>query len=222
MVNTRVVAAVAVLVAAVVFVLSGGYGWIRGDDNVESLLTDTGAIGPIVFILVMWCTQPLGIPGFVYMAPAGIVWPYPQAVVLAWIGNMGASYIAFAFSRWFARDWVGERIPVRMQLYADRIEDGGVGPVVLLRLVFGQLPPADWLLGVTKVSTRNFLIGTGIGILPGVILFVVAGGGILDLLGDLSTTERRIGIAIGVAGLVGFRRLRKRRARRTGSDSLVG
>ena len=76
-----------------------------------------------------------------------------------------------------------------MHKYDDRLESGGVWPIVLLRLVFGQLPPADWLLGVTKVSTRNFLIGTGIGIIPGVVLFVVAGGGLIELLGDLSTSR---------------------------------
>ncbi len=109
---------------------------------------------------------------------------------------MGASYIAFSFARWSARDWVTVRIPSRMHRYDDRLETGGIWPVVLLRLVFGQLPPADWLLGVTKVSTRNFLIGTGIGIIPGVVLFVIAGGGLIEFFTDLSTSTRRILLAV--------------------------
>jgi len=212
-VNRRIVALLALAVAVVVFFAAGGYTWVTTDGNVERLLTETGVIGPIVFVMIMWCTQPLGIPGFVYMAPAGIVWPYPLAIVLAWIGNMGASYIAFSFARWSARDWVTVRIPTRMHRYDDQLESGGVWPIVLLRLVFGQLPPADWLLGVTKVSTRNFLIGTGIGIIPGVVLFVVAGGGIIELLGDMSTSTRRILIAVVVV-LAVSRRVWKRRRRR--------
>ena len=65
---------------------------------------------------------------------------------------------------------------------------------------------------VTKVSTRNFLIGTGIGIIPGVVLFVVAGGGLIELLGDLSTSTRRALIA-AVIVLTISRRLWKLRLR---------
>lgn len=221
--NRRLLALAILATVIVTFFAAGGYAWVTGDGNVERLLTETGVIGPLVFVLIMWCTQPFGVPGFVYMAPAGIVWPYPLAIALAWIGNMGASYIAFSFARWSARDWVTVRIPSRMHQYDDRLESGGVWPIVLLRLVFGQLPPADWLLGVTKVSTRNFLIGTGIGIIPGVVLFVVAGGGLIELLGDLSTSTRRILIAVVVVLAISRRlwKLRRRRveaARTAGTD----
>ncbi|MFT6291531.1 MAG: putative membrane protein YdjX (TVP38/TMEM64 family) [Ilumatobacter sp.] len=211
--NRRIIALAALATVIIVFFASGGYTWVTGDGNVERLLTETGVIGPLVFVLIMWCTQPFGVPGFIYMAPAGIVWPHPLAIALAWTGNMGASYIAFSFARWSARDWVSVRIPTRMRRYDDRLESGGVWPVVLLRLLFGQLPPADWLLGVTKVSTRNFLIGTGIGIIPGVVFVVVAGGGLIDFLGDMSTSTRRILVAVLVALAIG-RRLWKLRCRR--------
>jgi uncharacterized membrane protein YdjX (TVP38/TMEM64 family) len=212
----RKVAALAVVAAAAaVFVVLGGYGWVTGDGNVENLLTDTGIVGPLVFVLVMWATQPLGVPGAVYMVPAGIVWPYPLAIALSWVGNMGASWIAFAFARWFGRDWVQLRIPKRMLPYNDRLVTGGLWPIVLLRLVFGQLAPADWLLGVSKVSSRNFVIGTAIGIIPGVVLFVVAGGGLFDALTGTSTGTRRIVIAVVIALAVGRRVwLRRRRSRR--------
>jgi len=207
----KIVAALAVLAAALLFVVAGGYTWLRGDGNVEELLTETAIVGPLIFLAVMWLTQPLGIPGFVYMAPAGIVWPTPLAIALAWIGNMGASYIAFSFARWFARDWVSDRIPERMGAYSDRLEAGGLWPVVLLRLVFGQLPPADWMLGVTKVPTRTFLIGTGIGIVPGVVVFVIAGGGILEALSDVPTVVQRSLFAGLIAVAVGRRVILKRR-----------
>lgn len=211
--NVRLVAVGVLVISIGVFVASGGYGWMRGDGNVERLLTDTGAVGPIVFVLVMWCTQPLGVPGFVYMAPAGVVWPFPLAIALSWIGNMGASYIAFSFARWFARDWVSARIPDRMRNQYDRVENGGVWPIAVLRLLTGQLPPADWMLGVTKVSTRDFLVGTGIGILPGVVFVVVAGGGILDALAAMPTMARRLVFA-GLIVIVIVRRVVLPRRRR--------
>ena len=219
--NRRILAVVAAASLAASFVLLGGYRWITADGNVESLLTETGIVGPIVFVLIMWCTQPLGVPGFVYMIPAGIVWPLPVAVALSWIGNMGASYLAFVFARWTGRDWVRSRIPSRMHRYDDRLENDGLRPVILLRLVFGQLPPADWLLGVSKVSTRHFVIGTAIGIIPGVLLFVIAGGGLFDLARDLPTPARRLLIASLVAAAATRRiMIRRRRAQSAATASV--
>ncbi len=210
--NRRLIALGAAVVAAVLVVALGGWTWLTADGNVEELLTDTGFVGPIVFVLVMWLTQPFGVPGVVYMVPAGIVWPYPLAIALAWVGNMGASYLAFVFARWFARDWVQARIPASMHRYDRQLSEGGIWPVILLRLVFGQLAPADWLLGVSTVSTRNFLIGTGIGIVPGVVLFVVAGGGIYEYLAETSATTRWALVG-GVVAVVVARRVHLRRRR---------
>jgi uncharacterized membrane protein YdjX (TVP38/TMEM64 family) len=157
-----------------------------------------------------------------FMVPAGIVWPYPLAIALSWIGNMGASYLAFAFARWFGRDWVQLRIPKRMYPYNDRLATGGVWPVVLLRLVFGQLAPADWLLGVSKVTTRNFLIGTGIGIIPGIALFVIAGGGMFEYLRDMSTGTRRVVIGVIIALAISRRIWIRRRRSASGAEVAAG
>lgn len=205
-----------VVFAAVAFVALGGYDWVRVEGNVEEFLTDTGALGPIVFVLVMWVTQPLGVPGFAYMAPAGVIWSWPFAIALVWTGNMGASLIAFAFARWIARDWASEHIPRRMAPYYDRLGPDAVGPVIVVRLLFGQLPPADWLLGLTRVTTRTFVIGTAIGIIPGIVIFVIAGGSILDALGDLRPPARLAAIvAIVVAAIV----VRRRRAARAADSA---
>lgn len=211
--HPRIIALVGVGLVAISFVAFGGLEWVRGDGNVEELLTDTGIVGPLVFIGIMWATQPLGVPGVVYMAPAGLIWSAPLAISLSWLGNMGASLIAFSFARWVARDWAQARIPRRMEGFHDRLHPDALRPVIALRIVFGQLPPADWLLGITRVSTRTFLIGTAIGIVPGVVFFVLAGGSILDAITGLPRTTRWAAIAAIVATFVVVRRVRRWRAR---------
>ncbi len=210
--NSRIAALIALALVAIAFVALGGLSWIVEDGNVQGLLTDTGAVGPIIFVVVMWVTQPFGVPGFVYMAPAGMVWPFPLAIALSWIGNMGSSYLGFAFARWVARDWVKARIPPRMHGFDARLAEGGLTPIVGLRLVFGQLPPADWLLGVTRVGTPTFLLGTGIGIIPGAVVAVVAGGGLIRFLLNLpaaTAVSAVAALAIGAAGLMLWRRHRR-------------
>ncbi|MBK9298390.1 MAG: hypothetical protein IPN02_16455 [Candidatus Microthrix sp.] len=85
--------------------------WIVEDGNVQGLLTDTGALGLIIFVVVMWVTQPFGAGSFVYMAPAGMVRLFPLAIALVVDRQHGgSSYLACAFARWVARDWVKARI----------------------------------------------------------------------------------------------------------------
>ncbi len=209
--HPRALALAGVALAAASFVVFGGLEWVRGDGNVERLLTDTGVVGPLVFVLIMWTTQPLGVPGIVYMAPAGLIWPAPLAIAVCWIGNMGASLIAFAFARWVARDWAQERIPARMEGFHRRLHPDALRPVIALRIVFGQLPPADWLLGVTQVSTRTFLVGTGIGIIPGIVVIVLAGGTILDALLGMPAAARWAVVALLVVAVVVWRAVRRSR-----------
>jgi uncharacterized membrane protein YdjX (TVP38/TMEM64 family) len=176
----RLLAIASAVGAAGLFLLVGGWDLLSDPDRVIDLLRDSGWVGPVVFVLSMWVIQPFGLPGVFFMLPAAVVWPWPVAVVLSWVGNMGASIIAFMFARWFARDWVNQRIPPRIAHYDERFAVGGVWPVILLRVATGQLPPADWFLGVSRVTFGAFFVGTAIGIIPAILVAVVVGGSLLS------------------------------------------
>jgi uncharacterized membrane protein YdjX (TVP38/TMEM64 family) len=198
-----------VLAAGALFVALGGWDFIRDSDRVEEFFTERGALGPIVFVLAMWALQPAGVPGAIFMVPAAVVWPLPTAMGLSFVGNMGASTIAFLMARYLVYDWAQARMPDRLRTWDERIESGGIIQVMLLRVVTGQFTPADWLLGVSKVQLRAFFAGTAIGIIPGIVLVTTLGGGIVELLGD-----RRVRLPLVIA-LVAFgivRRLRRGRA----------
>ena len=197
---------------AVVVAVSGLGDELADPSAVETFLRARGWIGPVVFVAVMWMLQPLGVPGVVFMVPAAIVWPAPAAMGLSWVGNMGASFIAFAFARWIARDWAQERLPARIRRWDDRLAGGGVSEVVVLRVFTGQLTPADWLLGVSSVRIRPFLVGTGIGIVPVIVLVVLAGASAGSWL--FAEPARWGGaLALAIAVVVGARALAPRRER---------
>ena len=196
------------MVAVALFVLLGGWDFVSDGDRVEAFFTERGALGPIIFILAMWALQPAGVPGIVFMVPAAVIWPLPTAMGLSWVGNMGASTIAFTMARYMARDWVQDHMPTRLQGWDARLADGGLMQVFLLRVVTGQLTPADWLLGVSTVRLRVFLIGTGLGIIPGIVLATTVGANVVDL---FSNRWVRLPLLVALVGLVVLRRARRRR-----------
>ena len=203
--KARVVIALVVVAALAAFLVGGGWDFISDGDRVQEFFTERGALGPIVFVLAMWALQPWGVPGAVFMVPASLIWPMPAAIALSWVGNMGASAIAFSFARWVARDWVEPRIPPWMAKYNDRLAQGGLYEVLALRVVTGQLPPADWMLGVSRVRWGPFVVGTAIGIIPGIVLIVWVGGSLFTTLAD-----RPLLLAAIVIGLVMLVRRRRR------------
>jgi uncharacterized membrane protein YdjX (TVP38/TMEM64 family) len=207
-VRNRILLLVALVAAGVAFIVLGGWDFVSDGDRVEEFFTERGALGPIVFILIMWALQPAGVPGLVFMVPAAVVWPLPTAIALSWIGNMGASTIAFVIARYLAHGWAQEHMPTRLKTWDERLSNGGLREVFLLRVVTGQLTPADWLLGVSGVRLRTFLLGTGLGIIPGIVLATTVGGSLVDLMGDRQT---RLPILLGLAAFVVIRRVRRRR-----------
>ncbi len=207
--SLQIVAALALLAIVAWAIASGTAGEFLEEDALRDRIRSWGALGPLVFVASMWAIQPFGLPGVLFMVPASVVWSAPVAILLSWIGNMGASWIAFEVTRRVGQDWVSERIPDGLHRYDQRIAKGGVWPVLLLRLVTGQVPAADWLLGVSSVRRVPFLIGTGIGIIPGIVLTVLYGA---DVFGWLR--EHPAAALVLIVFAVGRRLVRWQRSRR--------
>jgi uncharacterized membrane protein YdjX (TVP38/TMEM64 family) len=176
--------------------------------DVEALLVERGWLGPLVFVVTMWVLQPLLLPGPVFMVPASLVWSAPAAIAVSWVGNMGASFIAFAFARWAAQDWAQQRLTDRLRAWDGRVAQGGVREVAVLRLFTGQITPADWLLGVSSVRLTPFFLGTAIGIIPSVVLVVLVGASVGDWL--FAEPSRWGGVLLAIAIVGTLRRIRRR------------
>lgn len=150
---------------------------------IEDLLTGTGLLGPGIFLVVMISLQPVGVPAVAFIVASSLLWPAPVAIGLSLFGNVVGSFISFSFARWLGRDWVSARIPERLRRHNERIGRGGVVEVIVLRLITGPLPVADWFLGVLAVRIRPFFIGTAIGMIPWIVVFVLIGGSVGGLFG---------------------------------------
>ena len=175
-----VILLVGLAVAAGVIYLAISNSPIGSQDEFEEWLEDLGWWAPVVYILSMALLQPLGMPGLLFMVPAGLVWPAGYAIGYSWIGNMLASSIAFVFARRYGRERLRPRIPERILRYEQRVVDREYVSITSLRVLTGQFVAADWFLGLTKVRVLPFLVGTGIGIIPGILLAVFAGSGIVE------------------------------------------
>lgn len=210
----RAALAVGLAVVIGVAVQLGLVGFIRDADRVESFLTESGVVGPIAYVLAFTAAQPLSIPGGALILPATLVWPGLTVFVLSWLGGMIASTLGFVVARWIARDWVQDRLSDRLRSWDDRIASRGTRAIIGLRFVTGYAPAADWLLGVSAVTVRQFLVGTAVGLVPTTLAFAFLGDDAIRLFERLPV----VGAIILAAAVVAFAVLRRRRRADQGSE----
>ena len=145
--------------------------------EVETLrehLARAGWWGPLLFVL-LFGLEGIGVPGVLFMVTAIALWPPWMAFLLNWLGAITAGIVGFAFARYVGRSWVAARLPARIRRFESRVVERSVQTVALIRLLFFLAPPAHWVLGLSPVGFRPFVIGSAIGFVPGMLLVSFAG-----------------------------------------------
>jgi uncharacterized membrane protein YdjX (TVP38/TMEM64 family) len=160
--------------------LAAALAWIRG----------LGPVAPLVFlgIYVMACV--LLLPGSVLTLGAGAVFGVAHAFVLVWISATLGATAAFLVGRHLVRDWVARNIAANPKLQAldATVTREGWKIVALMRLSpvipFNLL---NYAFGATRVSLRDYVLASAIGMLPGTAMYVYLG----SVAGELAAGSAR-------------------------------
>ncbi len=100
---------------------------------------------------------------------AAIFGPY-WGFLYVWIGAMVGASAAFWIGRTLAREFTSFHIGDRIRKYDDAIERNGFATVLYLRLLYFPFTAMNFGMGLTKVRFRDYLLGTGLGILVGTFI----------------------------------------------------
>ena len=174
---------VAAVVTAFVAVRASGLTDLLGDEaRMRELADDAGWLGPVAFAALFTVLVPVGVPGLVFVLPAAVVFPAPVAIAVCLAGGYLSSAAGVWFARTTGRSFVATRMPAGFRRWDEAIARRGLVAVVALRIVTYLAAPADWLLGLSSIPNRQIVVGTAIGLVPPTLLYVVAGGGVLDWL----------------------------------------
>ncbi len=149
--------------------------------SLGSLLEAAGWWAPVVFILIYAAGICLFIPGTLLTTlGAAIFGPY-RGFLYVWIAAMLGATGAFLIGRYLGREFAASLIGDRLKKYDDAIERNGFATVLYLRLVYFPFTPMNFGMGLTKVRFRDYLWGTGLGILVGTFIFTFFVGTIKEV-----------------------------------------
>jgi uncharacterized membrane protein YdjX (TVP38/TMEM64 family) len=146
-------------------------------EAVRELVSQAGVWGPVAFVALFVGGELVHFPGGVlFMLAAAALWPARVAIPTAYAAALVASLVVFGIARWLVPAELHERVPERLRRYETLLESHGLVTVIGLRLVLFMLPTVHWLLGASRVSARDFALGTALGLLPGVLGLTLLGG----------------------------------------------
>ena len=176
---TRVVAAI--VVVAIVIVAARTI-------DLQALLRrieDAGPSAPILFVGLYVAACVFLLPGAILTLGAGALFGLAKGWAVAWTGAVLGATAAFLVGRYLARDWVAKKIAgdERFRAVDEAVATEGWKIVGLTRLspVF-PFNLLNYLFGLTRVSLRDYVLASAIGMIPGSLLFVYLG----SLAGDLA------------------------------------
>ena len=167
------------LVGAVAALLA--VGWATGlyayvtPAGIRALVERAGWLGPVVFVGMFALAEVVQVPGALLVIGAAALWPAPLAIATSYAGALAAATLLFWLSRTIFADSVRQRLPVWLAPYEARLETHGLQSVIAIRLVLFLAPWVHWLLGASRVSFRDYFVGSAIGLLPGIVLTTLLG-----------------------------------------------
>ena len=151
---------------------------------------DAGALGVVGFSLLYCAATALVVPAAILTVAAGWIWGLFWGTVLVQGVSLVADWVPFALARRHGRARARAAL-VRRTIDVDTLDAlvrrRGFAMVALLRLS-PVLPfnVMNYLLGLTAVSTRTYLLASLVGSTPACIFFVWAG----TLVGDRGQLAR--------------------------------
>jgi uncharacterized membrane protein YdjX (TVP38/TMEM64 family) len=169
------------IVAAVVLVRFTDVREFLTVEKLGALLTAAGVWAPLAFILIYALGVCLFIPGTLLTAlGAAIYGPY-WGFIYVWVAAMLGATGAFLIGRYLGREFAASLIGDRLKKYDDGIERNGFATVLYLRLVYFPFTAMNFGMGLTKVGFKDYLWGTGLGILVGTFIFTFFVGTIKEV-----------------------------------------
>ncbi len=126
---------------------------------------------PVLVLLSYIVAGVLMVPVTLLIAVTGIVWGAMPGALYAMAGTLASAAVGYGIGASLGRDAVHRLLGARMNRLSRRVARRGMLAVVIVRsLPLAPFGVVNLVSGASHISLRDYLFGTAIGILPGVLL----------------------------------------------------
>ncbi len=202
----------ALLGVFVAVVATVGFVFVPHDvEQIRTWSSQAGWTGAVLFTLLYAALTLSPAPKNVLGIAAGIVWGFPVAFAMVYVGALIGAAASFVIGRALGREAVERFTGARVARL-----DAAIGRRGLLAVLSARLIPVipftliNYGAGLTSVRRRDYAIGTAVGILPGSAAYVALGAFGWELGPGFWIALAAIGVLV-IGGLVAGAVARRRR-----------
>ena len=178
---------VVILVLCLYFFLPGVQDFIttiiaylrsRNFDELRQFLLSYGNWAPLVSVLLMMFQSMIPfVPGLFLTISNAWIFGWQYGAFYSWVGALLGAVLDFGIARWYGRPLV-ERIvnPRNLKLVDWFFQKNGVFAVFITRLTpVIPFKAVSYGSGLTSISMWNFILATGVGQIPAILLYSILG-----------------------------------------------
>ena len=140
-------------------------------ENVITAIRGAGIWGMLVFTGLFVLGSFMQIPAMLFVLAAILVYGQPEGALLGYAGAVTAMTVNFLFIRMAGGKVLKEIGNKRIQKILLKLDEKPVETIVILRLVLWASPFLNYVLAMTKVKSRDFIVGSTIGIIIPIAIF---------------------------------------------------
>ncbi len=191
---------IALLLTLVVARVTGlaEYASLEGLNSLRDWINGFGVVAPIIFVVIYVVATVAFLPGAPLSLLAGLVFGAVWGTLWTVIGATLGATLAFLIARYAARglveSWAADNQRVRK--LDEGVEKHGWRMLLITRLV--PLFPfnlQNYAYGLTRVGVGSYVLLTALCIVPGVLVYTLAGGSLASAKEDLTKTFAYLGVA---------------------------
>ncbi|GAB4567348.1 MAG: hypothetical protein Tsb0020_19840 [Haliangiales bacterium] len=147
------------------------------------LVRGAGALGAALYGAIYALATVLWIPGSLLTIAAGFLYGLVAGTLVVLPSALLGATLAFLVGRFFARDFIRQKVAAYPRMAAVDAAIGERGFTVILLLRLSPLFPfilLNYALGLTDARLRHYVLASAIGMIPGTFLFVYLGTLVTD------------------------------------------
>src|SRR5215472_14974017 len=175
-VNLVKVAIILLIVGGSVWLLLAHREWFEDPKQVKLEVLAWGVWGPLVYMMLYAVGPSFLVPGAVMTIAGGLAFGTLWGSVYSLIGANVGAVVAFGAGRFLGRGFVERVVGKRFDAMLGRIARHGFHIILYLRMV-PVIPynALNLIAGASRITFRDYLWASVIGMIPGTILFAFLG-----------------------------------------------
>ncbi|MBI3995474.1 MAG: TVP38/TMEM64 family protein [Nitrospirae bacterium] len=154
-------------------------------EAIRAAIQSVGPLAPVLYLLIYSIAPVFFVPGWIITIGGGLAFGAVWGTVLTVIGATIGATLAFFVARTMGRDFVARVLKEKfktLNTIDEQAATHGFQVIFFLRLI--PLVPfnvLDYVAGISKIGTRDYILATFLGIIPGTFAYVYLGSALTNI-----------------------------------------